>query len=223
MTVSPATTPVQPVFYLYIEDPFIPFGIPRARKVCLSSTPPSQIESSFLPMIDNVRGTKQLFVSIAVCTSEKTGGFFFSLFLRAVNPWASGVTLVPDVAASPVKSSVRRAQAPPAPLYTCNVYAVHALLRLSTDISPRGIFRRHVARLFILRLKSGLRIPAGWGSLDVHLCSFTVSVRNHQHSRSLHVLGCQQVGSLLHRNLSCLSSLTLVLSISQKFVVHGDL
>jgi hypothetical protein len=51
-SVSPATTPVQPVFYLYIEAPFIPFGLPRARKVCLSSTPPPTSNRKFISASD---------------------------------------------------------------------------------------------------------------------------------------------------------------------------
>ena len=93
--------PLQPVSYLYIVGPFIPFRLPRARKVCLSSTPPSQMESSLLPMIDNVRGDKAIVRLDCRMHFQKTGFivFFFLYFSGpSIPPWASTISLVPDVA-----------------------------------------------------------------------------------------------------------------------------
>ncbi len=52
-TLSPTTIPVQPVFCLYIEDPFIRFGLPQARKVCLvGSMLPSTPQLEIIPAND---------------------------------------------------------------------------------------------------------------------------------------------------------------------------
>jgi len=142
--VSPATTPVQPVFYLYIACPFIPFGLPQARKVCLSSTPPLKMESSLLPMIDNVRGDKAIVRLDCRMPLPKNWFivFFFSFFSGpSIPPWASTISLVPDVAV-PVKSCVRRAQTPLGAAVHMQRVCCACSIEASTDISPRGIFRR---------------------------------------------------------------------------------
>jgi hypothetical protein len=172
--------PSQPIrvtrYYLYLEDPFIPFCLMQARRPCLGIATLSQMESSLLPVIDNVRGVKLLFR--LDCSLNDGSLLLFSGWphswrlpgrsLPCASPWAVKAVL---------NTHRRRRSADP----TC--YAVHTLCRI--DVLRASWDFHEFLWLFVLSLKS-------WPSCkyllqELHLCSSVSPVGNHFHSRSLYV------------------------------------
>lgn len=147
----------------------------QARRPCLGIATISQMESSLLPVIDNVRGVRLLF---RLDYSLNDGSLLFSGWphswrlpgrsLPCASPWAVKAVL---------NTHRRRRSADP----TC--YAVHTLCRIDVLRASWDFYEL----LWLFRSQLEILVICKYHLQELHLWSSVSPVGDHFHSRSSYV------------------------------------